>query len=383
MPQRRLDYALENVKGYMSRETRLLVMAITAISVVAILLVALVWPWSGGVASFSSAPTLFDEGLGQEVYRRVSPVVVEIYADQKARGSFVEVTSGSGFLIDQEGHIVTNNHVIEQAQRVRISFSDNTSAEAKVLGRNPANDLALLKVEPELVKDIEPVELGDSSKVRPGQLAIIIGSPFGLKNSVSVGVSSGVDRGLPSKLGRFIPGMLQTDALISPGNSGGPMLNRAGQVVGITTAVELSSAQLNQSIGFAVPVNTLRELLPQLKEPATVRPPWLGTLSQSLRPLLVERLELPVERGFYIIRIIPGSPAEQAGLIPSGVDANGRPATGGDIIIIAAEGVPVESGTDLTTELNRHQAGEQITLTVIRNGTETQVGVTLGEWPGE
>jgi S1-C subfamily serine protease len=357
-------------------------MAITAISVVAILLVALVWPWSGGVASFSSAPTLFDEGLGQEVYRRVSPVVVEIYADQKARRSFVEVTSGSGFLIDQEGHIVTNNHVIEQAQRVRISFSDNTSAEAKVLGRNPANDLALLKVEPELVKDIEPVELGDSSKVRPGQLAIIIGSPFGLKNSVSVGVSSGVDRGLPSKLGRFIPGMLQTDALISPGNSGGPMLNRAGQVVGITTAVELSSAQLNQSIGFAVPVNTLRELLPQLKEPATVRPPWLGTLSQSLRPLLVERLELPVERGFYIIRIIPGSPAEQAGLIPSGVDANGRPATGGDIII-AAEGVPVESGTDLTTELNRHQAGEQITLTVIRNGTETQVGVTLGEWPGE
>jgi S1-C subfamily serine protease len=383
LPQSRLDYALENVKGYMSRETRLLVMAITAISVVAILLVALVWPWSGGVASFSSAPTLFDEGLGQEVYRRVSPVVVEIYADQKARGSFVEVTSGSGFLIDQEGHIVTNNHVIEQAQRVRISFSDNTSAEAKVLGRNPANDLALLKVEPELVKDIEPVELGDSSKVRPGQLAIIIGSPFGLKNSVSVGVSSGVDRGLPSKLGRFIPGMLQTDALISPGNSGGPMLNRAGQVVGITTAVELSSAQLNQSIGFAVPVNTLRELLPQLKEPATVRPPWLGTLSQSLRPLLVERLELPVERGFYIIRIIPGSPAEQAGLIPSGVDANGRPATGGDIIIIAAEGVPVESGTDLTTELNRHQAGEQITLTVIRNGTETQVGVTLGEWPGE
>jgi len=273
LSQRRLDYALENVKGYMSRETRLLVMAITAISVVAILSVALVWPWSGGVASFSSAPTLFDEGLVQEVYRRVSPAVVEIYADQKARGSFVEVTSGSGFLIDQEGHIVTNNHVIEQAQRVRISFSDNTSAEAKVLGRNPANDLALLKVEPELVKDIEPVELGDSSKVRPGQLAIIIGSPFGLKNSVSVGVSSGVDRGLPSKLGRFIPGMLQTDALISPGNSGGPMLNRAGQVVGITTAVELSSAQLNQSIGFAVPVNTLRELLPQLKEPATVQPP--------------------------------------------------------------------------------------------------------------
>jgi serine protease Do len=185
-----------------------------------------------------------------------------------------------------------------------------------------------------------------------------------------------------SELGRFIPGMLQTDALISPGNSGGPMLNRDGQVVGITTAVELSSAQINQRIGFAGPINTLRELLPQLKRQAVVRPPWLGTLSQSIHPLLVERLELPVSRGFYVIGIVPGSPAEQAGLIPSGVDARGRPAAGGDIIIKVEE-VPVELGTDLTTELNRHQAGEQITLTVIRNGSETPVQVVLGEWPGE
>lgn len=370
------------MKDYMERETRLLITGITAISVAAILLVALVWPGAGRVASFSDATTLFDEELVQEVYHRVSPAVVEIYADQKLGGSFVEVTSGSGFLIDKEGHIVTNHHVIEQAHRVRISFFDNTSAEARVIGRNPANDLALLKVEPELVEDIEPVELGDSSKVRPGQLAIIIGNPFGLRNSVSVGVSSGIDRGLPSELGRFIPGMLQTDALISPGNSGGPMLNRAGQVVGITTAVELSSAQISQRIGFAVPVNTLREVLPQLKEQAVVRPPWLGTLSQSVRPLLVERLRLPVERGFYIIQTIPGSPAEQAGLVPSGIDARGQPAAGGDIIV-AVEGVPVASGTDLTTQLNRYQPGEQITLTVIRNETETPVQVTLGEWPGE
>jgi S1-C subfamily serine protease len=126
----------------------------------------------------------------------------------------------------------------------------------------------------------------------------------------------------------------------------------------------------------------LREVLPQLKEQAVVRPPWLGTLSQSVRPLLVERLGLPVDRGFYIIRTIPGSPAQQAGLIPSGIDARGRPAAGGDIII-AVEGVSVASGTDLTTELNRHHAGEQITLTVIRNGFETQVEVILGEWPRE
>ena len=152
--------------------------------------------------------------------------------------------------------------------------------------------------------------------------------------------------------------------------------------MGITTAVELSSAQINQRIGFAVPINTLRELLPQLERQAVVRPPWLGTLSQSIRPLLVERLELPVSREFYVIGILPGSPVEQAGPIPSGVDARGRPAAGGDIIIKVEE-VPVELGTDLTTELNRHQAGEQITLTIIRNGSETPVQVVLGEWPGE
>jgi S1-C subfamily serine protease len=213
-------------------------------------------------------------------------------------------------------------------------------------------------------------------------MVIIIGSPFGLKNSVSVGVSSGVNRSLPSDLGRFIPGMLQTDALISPGNSGGPMLNSAGQVVGITTAIELSSDRVSQRIGFAVPINTLKELLPQLKEPGTVRPPWLGTMSQSLRPLLVERLSLPVERGFYVIRVAPGSPAEKAGLLASGVDNEGRPAAGGDIIV-AVNGVPVATGADLTAQLNRHRPGDEVMLTVVRDGTDAQLMVILGEWPGQ
>jgi S1-C subfamily serine protease len=191
------------MKDYMNRETRFLVIALTTISMAAVLLAAFVWPGVDRAASFSSEPTLFDEELVQEVYHRVSPAVLEIHADQESDGSFVEATSGSGFLIDQQGHIVTNNHVIESAQRVRISFSDGANTEATVLGRNPANDLALLKVEPKLVAGIEPVELGDSSKVRPGQLAIIIGNPFGLRNSVSVGVSSGVDRGLPSANSRL------------------------------------------------------------------------------------------------------------------------------------------------------------------------------------
>jgi len=365
----------------MDREARSQIIAITAVGIVVIMLAAFLWPGPGGLA-FPAGPTmLYDEALVEEIYHRVSPAVVEIYADTRTGDSYDQTSAGSGFLVDSEGYIVTNYHVIERADRVRVSFVNGPDVEAIILGRNPANDLALLQVPKEAVAGIEPVKLGDSSKVKPGQLAIIIGNPYGLAGSVSVGVSSGVNRGLPSDLGRFIPGMIQTDALINPGNSGGPMLNRDGEVIGITTAIELAAPKINQrSIGFAVPSNTLAELLPRLVKAEVVRPPWLGTLSRNLNPLLVERLELPVNRGFYVIRVISGSPAQQAGLRASGVDTKGRPSPGGDIII-AVEGRPVAAGTDLTVALNRYEAGREITLTVIRDGGATRVPVTLGEWP--
>ena len=364
----------------MDREARSQIVAITAVGLVFIMLAAFVWPGSGG--GFTSGPTpLYDEALVEEIYHRVSPAVVEIYADTRSGDSFSQTSAGSGFLIDSEGYIATNYHVIERADRIRVSFVNGPDVEAIILGRNPANDLALLKVPKEAVAGIEPVVLGDSSQVKPGQLAIVIGNPYGLEGSVSVGVSSGVNRGLPSNLGRFIPGMIQTDALINPGNSGGPMLNRDGEVIGITTAIELSAPKINQrSIGFAVPSNTLIELLPRLVKAQVVKPPWLGTLSRNLNPLLVERLRLPVDQGFYVIRVISGSPAQRAGLRASGVDTTGRPSPGGDIII-AVNGRPVASGTDLTVALNRYQAGGEITLTVVREGGETRVPVILGEWP--
>jgi S1-C subfamily serine protease len=249
-----------------------------------------------------------------------------------------------------------------------------------VIGRSVAHDVALLKVDPQLVSAISPLEMGDSSLVRPGQLSIVIGNPFGLKNSVSVGVTSGVNRGLPSELGRLMPGMLQTDALISPGSSGGPMLNGSGQVIGITTAIELSSARISQRVGFAVPVNTVKDLLPQLKGQKVVQPPWLGTYSQVLKPLLVERLGLPVEYGFYVTQIAPNSPAEQAGLIASGVDDQGRPDAGGDIIV-AVNGVAVEVGAEMTAELGRNRPGDEVILTVVRGDERVQLAATLGDWP--
>lgn len=366
----------------MDRESRSLLIPVTLISVVVVMLSIFVWPGMDDFVSSNNA-VLFDEELVQEIYERVSPAVVEVYADAQSGDTFVAATSGSGFLIDTEGHIATNNHVIDNAKRVRIVFLDGRDAMAEVLGTNPANDLALLKVDKSAVAGIEPLEFGDSDQVRPGQLAIVIGSPFGLKGSVSVGISSGINRGLPSKLGRFIPGMLQTDALVNPGNSGGPLLDSSGRVVGVITAVEYSPSQLNpRSIGFAVPINTLSEMIPRLAAGGTVQPPWLGTLSQSLGPLLVERLELPVDDGFYVIRVMPDSPAFAAGLVASELDLEGRPSSGGDIIV-KVSGVPVTSGPDLTAQINRYQAGDEITLTVIRNSEETVLPVVLGQWPGK
>ena len=214
-------------------------LAVTALSVAVIFVIAFAWAGPGfdGTSKPASA-ALFDEQLVQTLYEEVSPAVVDINVDRQMEESFGRLGFGSGFLIDDEGHIATNFHVVQDADRIRISFQDGSSAQAELLGTNPANDLALLKVDSEAVKDITPLTLGDSAAARPGQLAIAIGSPFGLGGSITVGVVSGLDRTLTSDLSRPISGVIQTDALINPGNSGGPLLNRDGEVIGINTAIQ-------------------------------------------------------------------------------------------------------------------------------------------------
>ena len=371
----------------MESVTKPFALAVTVVSAAVILIIAFAWfgPGLDG-ASPSASAALFDEQLVQDVYRRVSAAVVEIQVDERGGDSFSGVGSGSGFLIDGDGHIVTNNHVIQDADRVRVNFQNGESVEAKVLGTNPGNDLALLKVDSSAVEGIQPVALGDSSLALPGQMAIAIGSPFGLDGSVTVGVISGVGRTLDSDLARPIAGVLQTDALIGPGNSGGPLLNSSGEVLGINTAIQVSRSGLNlqminsSSIGFAVPVNTLSDMLPRLKEGQVVRPPWLGISAMSLEPLLVESLDLTVDRGVYITQVMPDGPAEQAGLVASGSDFLRRPTGDGDIVV-AVDGVRVDSVAALVTLLNGHLPGDGITLKVIRDGEEIEVLVTLGEWP--
>ena len=367
--------------------TKTFALAVTTVSAAVILIIAFAWfgPGLGAVTSSASA-SLFDEELVQEIYQRVGPAVVEVRVDRRGSDSFSRLGSGSGFLIDRDGHVVTNNHVIQAADRVRVNFQNGKSVEAEVLGTNPGNDLALLKVDSSEVEGIEPVELADSSQARPGQLAIAIGSPFGLEGSVTVGVISGVGRTLDSDIARPIAGVLQTDALISPGNSGGPLLNSSGQALGINTAIQVSGgafsfqSALRPAIGFAVPVNTLADLLPRLKEKREIRPPWLGIAATALDRLLVESLDLTLSKGVYVTQVVPGSPADVAGLVASGTSGRGRSAKGGDVIV-ASDGVSVDSVASLITQLNEHLPGDEVTLTVVRDGEELEVQVKLGEWP--
>ena len=245
----------------MSRVTKFSALAVTAVAAVVVLMVALSRFGSGeeGVTASTTA-ALFDEELVQEIYRRVSPAVALIRADRMTDGSFTPLTIGSGFLIDNEGHIVTNHHVIQGADRVVVQLGGGTAVLAEVAGTSPGNDLALLRVDPALVTHIEPVELGDSSLVRPGQLAVAMGSPFGLAGSITVGIVGGVDRVLGSEVARPVHGILQTDAVVNPGDSGGPLLDRTGRVVGINTSVQVGLVNADfqdagRRLGFAVPVN--------------------------------------------------------------------------------------------------------------------------------
>ncbi|HIM79102.1 MAG TPA: PDZ domain-containing protein [Dehalococcoidia bacterium] len=364
-------------------------LAITSLSAAVILVVIFAWQGPGfNSVTPSASAALFDEQLVQGIYEQASPAVVDINVDRRLEDSFNRLGFGSGFLVDSEGHIVTNNHVIQGADRIRISFKDGTSAEAETLGTNPANDLALLKVSADAVKNIKPLTLGDSGDAKPGQLAIAIGSPFGLGGSITVGVISGVDRTLNSDLSRPISGVLQTDALINPGNSGGPLLDRQGKVVGINTAIQVSLSDFNPrnlgrgSIGFAVPVNTLVNLLPRLKENQVIRPPWLGITAASLEPLLVEALDLTVDHGVYVTQVMSGSPANKVGLVAAGLSDRGRPPKGGDVIV-AVDGTKVRSVASLIALLNLHLPGDEVTLSLVRDGENLEVALNLGEWPAD
>ena len=333
--------------------------------------------------SLDRAPTssgLFDEDLVSALFDKGSPGVVELVVTRPTGRVVVPglgTGTGSGFFVDDQGHIVTSHHVVEGAERITVELHDGRVLEATKLGSSAADDLALLQVDPEEVADISPLPLADSDEVRTGQMAVAIGSPFRNFNSLSVGVVSGTGRGPISILRRPIPDMIQTDAALNPGNSGGPLLNSDGEVIGVNSSIRTGTLR-NASeyrIGFAVPSNTLKDLMPQLLEQQEVRRPWLGISGGAVTLGLTESLGVP--KGVYVAGVFPASPAAGIGLIPfRSLSVEGR----GDVIT-AVDGEAVSSVEDMVSYFNTISPGSKVRLSIFRDERVIEVEVALTEWP--
>jgi 2-alkenal reductase len=292
---------------------------------------------------------------------------------------------GSGFVWDTEGHIVTNDHVVEDATIVEVHFKDGTILEADVIGTDPQSDIAVIKVDPTQVA-LKPVTLGDSDQVKVGQLAVAIGNPFGQTWTMTRGIVSAVGRVIQSGLSRFsIPEVIQTDAAINPGNSGGPLLNSRGEVIGMNTMI-ISQSGSSSGVGFAVPSNIIAKVVPALISKGSYAYPWLGITGRDLLPQDVKALDLPVRRGALVLDVAAGSPADKAGLRGSErvIRVQGQELTTGGDVITAIDDTPVTGMDQLISYLVRKtQPGQQVTLTIIRDGKEKKVTVTLAERPKE
>ncbi|MDX1521184.1 MAG: trypsin-like peptidase domain-containing protein [Anaerolineae bacterium] len=323
-----------------------------------------------------------------EVHKQVSPAVVNITTQVLRRSFFFEIVpeegAGSGFVIDKEGHILTNYHVIEGARQIEVTFADETTLPAALIGADPRNDLAVLKVNapPDL---LFPVTLGRSATLQVGQRAIAIGNPFGqFGGTLTTGVISALDRTLEGADGRQMSGIIQTDAAINRGNSGGPLLDSAGRVIGINTAI-FSPSGTNVGVGFAVPVDTINRIVPELISLGRYRHPWLGIrFGYRLTPGLAQALELPVEQGLLVVELYRIGPLAQSGVREAQQEiilGNQRVFVGGDILTKINDD-PILSLEHLHTLLeSSYQVGDTVSITLIRGGEERVIDVTLTEEP--
>jgi 2-alkenal reductase len=319
-----------------------------------------------------------EELLVINVYARVSPAVVCVTATEQF-GTCI----GSGFIVDHEGHIVTNNHVATAARNLLVTLADERSVPAEILGTDPGSDLAVLKIDvpPE---DLTVVELGDSDTLRVGQRAIAIGNPFGLERTITTGIVSSLGRTLPRTDSDFqIAEVIQTDAAINPGNSGGPLLDSQGRVIGVNTAIR-SLSGVNSGVGFAIPVNIVKRVLPDLVSGGRYRHPWVGVMGSTISPEMVEALDLSVETGVLVYTVEPGSPAAKAGLRGGDeqIVVGGRPVMVGGDILVAINEVPVRRFDDLINYLAAYtNVGDTVNLTVVRDGEQIELQVVLEERP--
>ncbi|MBI3934335.1 MAG: trypsin-like peptidase domain-containing protein [Acidobacteria bacterium] len=346
-------------------------------------------PVAPGVAASSSLAAApdgepsSDEQNNINVYKSISPAVVNITSTTIQYDFFFNVFpsqgSGSGFLIDDQGNIITNYHVISGARSVEVTLSDQTRLPAKLVGRDPVSDLAVIKIDAK--KPLPFVKFGDSDHLQVGQKVLAIGNPFGFEGTLTTGIISSLGRNIRDEQGNLLEDLIQTDAAINPGNSGGPLLNARGEVIGINTAI---FGQANLGIGFAIPANSARSIVSDLLTIGRARQAYLGVVGQEISPPLAELLNLPAPQGLLIAQITRAGPADQAGLRAGRqvvLIGNQEFVIGGDLIV-ELDGTAVASSSDLTRYLRRKKPGDVARVTIFRGRQRMTVDVQLADRGG-
>ncbi|MBC8516444.1 MAG: trypsin-like peptidase domain-containing protein [Nitrosopumilus sp.] len=328
------------------------------------------------------ATPLFSHSLSLiEIFEKSEPGVVRVNV-QRGESEDVIGGVGSGFVFDKKGHIITNAHVVKDANKVVVTFLDGRSYNAEIIGVDEYTDLAVIKVNADLIL-LHPLFIGDSSNLKVGEDIAAIGNPFGLSGSMTSGIVSQLGRLLPSGSGYSIPDVIQTDAAINPGNSGGPLLNMRGEIVGINTAIQSATGEFT-GVGFAIPSQTVAKIIPTLVEEGEYKHPWIGISGRDIDPDMANVLNLKDAIGFLVITVVEGSPAFDAGLIGSDktieVDGVNYP-MGGDIIL-AVDGIEVRKIDDILVHLQRAKSvGDEMILEVLRDGRTTNLTIILQERP--
>lgn len=332
-----------------------------------------------------SAPLFLNQTLDQEavvtaIFNEVKDSVVHITSVTVERDFFMRPIpregTGSGFIISEEGYILTNNHVIKDASELRVTLANGETMEAELIGADPLSDTAVIKINKDKLK---AVKLGDSNQLRPGQLAMAIGNPYRLDNTITIGVISALNRTLETEDNFVIHGVIQTDAAINPGNSGGPLLNSQGEVIGVNTAI-FSPIRGSIGIGFAIPINTAKKVAGDLIEKGKVVRPWMGITGTTVTEQIAETWRTGVSKGVLIIEVVAGGPAEKAGLKGTVSQPGEEDFIPGDVIIQMA-GVEINTMNDLIETILNQEVGKTIDVKYIREGKILTTKVTLGERP--
>jgi S1-C subfamily serine protease len=317
--------------------------------------------------------------VASQVYQRVGGAVVEVQTAGESGRGMTPQGGGSGVVIDASGLILTNNHVVQGASSVSVLFDGGAERDAEVLGTDAGNDLALLRVE-NMPEDVPVASLGDSDAVQVGEIAIAVGSPFGLEGTVTQGIVSAIGRDYQGGYNGTIRDLIQTDAPINPGNSGGGLFNSRGELIGITTLNE-SPVRGSVGVGFAVPINTLRAELERLRAGETIERAWLGISGYELDEESARELDLDVTEGVLVTSVVEGGPADEAGIQGGRRQTDPREIPEGGDVITAIDGNAVAGVGDIADALAAKRPGQTARLTVVRDGEERQVTVTLEAWP--